>query len=74
MFEITNTLRDQTTLPPCDGGSSGLGEKLIRAFVMQMEGKMTVTTENGLYCVRLCLPVAAFSDPDEHVEKNVTLI
>ncbi len=74
MFEITNTLRDQTTLPPCDGGSSGLGEKLIRAFVMQMEGKMTVTTENGLYSVRLCLPVAAFSDPDAHVEKDVTLI
>jgi len=74
LFEITNTLRDPGTIPAGGNGDSGLGEKLIRAFVQQMEGKMTISTEGGTYRVQLRLPVAAFVEPNADGGHDVTLI
>lgn len=47
--------------------STGLGSKLIQAFVMQINGKMDITETSDRYCVSVTFDIQDFSDsPDDN--------
>lgn len=43
-------------------GAAGLGNRLIKAFATQLEGRVEVEEEEGRYCVGLSFPLEAFAE------------
>ncbi|WP_298493485.1 histidine kinase dimerization/phosphoacceptor domain -containing protein [uncultured Maritimibacter sp.] len=55
--------------------STGLGEQLVRAFVSQMDGKVTRREDEGEYVVEIEFPIQGFDDeivPSDHTHPIVS--
>ncbi len=62
-LDISNTVGQLLVQPP-EGGSSGLGSKLMAAFTRQLEGEAEIIEADGQYCHRLRFSVTGFNADD----------
>ena len=56
ILEMTNT-KGQPMLAEDDTGGSGIGNKLIKAFTMQLDGRLEVSETDTLYRFRVTFPI-----------------
>ena len=61
VFEVANSVGNKVCRDVPDT-ETGLGDKLIAAFVQQMEGVVETQEEEGVYRIRIRIPIADFQE------------
>ncbi|THD72794.1 sensor histidine kinase [Thalassobius vesicularis] len=61
LFEVANSIGEKVDLDVAIT-ETGLGDKLIAAFVQQMEGEVETVTEDSVYRIRIHFPIIEFTE------------
>ena len=63
ILEVSNSLGVSETTPD-QGDSTGLGDRLVRAFTQQLEGTLESASDDGVFRVRLQFAIADFVEEE----------